>query len=149
MLVLHITDWHQDTGALTFCLAACSATISLRSSFSSWFCFSLIVWSYLACMAAESRSNSSGFKATSMPSVPGLSFLPAVTYIKDKQTWFVNTKYMYSIPKKYDSNVWIYHIDFHNCFWLSDQAFFFKEHFKHWIKLIFHIVEQFKILANV
>ena len=63
----------------TFCFAACSATISLRSSFSSCDCCSFIVWSYFACMAAVSRSNSSGFSVTSTPSVllpPG-----AATYV--------------------------------------------------------------------
>ncbi len=50
---------------LTFCLAACSATMSLKSSFST--CCSLTCSSYFCVMAMGSSSSSSGARATSTP----------------------------------------------------------------------------------
>lgn len=83
------------------CLAACSATISLRSSFSSWDCCSRTVCSYLACIAAVSKSSSSGFRATSIPSAVSRSpaFLPAC-----RKTSFAYYVQRYHRPKNIKSN---------------------------------------------
>lgn len=51
----------------TFCFAACSATMSLKSSFSTWACCSLTCSSYFCVMAMGSSSSSSGARATSTP----------------------------------------------------------------------------------
>lgn len=69
----------QTTWALTFCLAACSATMSLKSSFSTWACCSRTCSSYFCVMAIGSSSSSSGAKATSTPwdSCPPPALRPA------------------------------------------------------------------------
>merc|ERR1711862_662609 len=63
---------------LLVCLAACSATISDKSSLAKEACFSLKAASALACIASESiMSTSSGFKAIS--TAPGSSLLDPAT----------------------------------------------------------------------
>lgn len=73
----------------TFCLAACSATMSLKSSFSTWACCSLTCSSYFCVMAMGSSSSSSGARATSTPcdSCPPPALRPAVAWRESQEAW--------------------------------------------------------------